>query len=322
MKSEFELIARYFDRADYDSQTIMGVGDDAALITPTPGRELAITTDTLISGVHFPEQTPPYSIAYKALAVNLSDLAAMGASPRWFTLAISLPHYDKGWLEAFSSGLFSLASRYRVALIGGDTTRGPLSITIQAMGELPSGQGLLRSGARAGDDLYVSGSIGAAGLALKNLQAGNLEITPEEGDLLNECLNQPEPRVELGIRLREIVNSCIDVSDGLLADLQHVLDSSRLGAKIEQSSLPYIDAVKRWCDKQENYLAPATWGDDYELLFSAPESRRSEIDGFAEALELPLTRIGTLVTDPGIRIFTPGGEVVNVTASGYDHFRD
>ncbi len=322
MKSEFDLIARYFDRAERDQETILAVGDDAALIKPAAGNELAITTDTLISGVHFPEHTPPFSIAYKALAVNLSDLAAMGARPRWITLAISLPQHDEAWLEAFSDGLFSLADRYQVALIGGDTTRGPLSITIQAIGELPSGQALLRSGARAGDDLYVSGSIGEAGLALKHLQDAVPEITQGEGDSLIKRLNQPEPRIDLGLSLRGIATSCIDVSDGLLADLQHILDSSHLGAEIDQASLPYAEVVRRWCETHGDDLAPAGWGDDYELLFTAPADQRPAIKRIAEDLGLPLTPIGSIVADPGIRSFTPDGETFNVTTSGYDHFRD
>lgn len=314
MKSEFDLIARYFNRARRDEQTILGIGDDAALIHPEPGNELAITADTLISGVHFPEQTPPYSVAYKALAVNLSDLAAMGAAPRWITLAISMPQPDETWLQAFSDGLFALAEQHRVVLIGGDTTRGPLSITIQAIGELPSGQALLRSGARAGDDLYVSGSIGDAGLALKHLQ--------DEDSLLIERLNQPTPRIELGLRLRSVASSCIDVSDGLLADLQHVLDASRLGAEIDQSLMPYSRAVEQWCKTAGDYLRPATWGDDYELLFTAPGDQRSQLERISVELDLPLSRIGSIVTEPGIHVFTPGGEAVNVTARGYDHFRD
>lgn len=316
MASEFDLIDRYFRSSDLPDDVTLGVGDDAALLNIPEGEQLVVTVDTLISGVHFPVHTSPEDIGHKALAVNLSDLAAMGAEPKWITLALSLPEADEAWIAAFAKGFTQLAARHGVSLVGGDTTRGPLSITVQAMGWVNNGMALLRSGATPGDAVYVSGSIGAAGLALSMLHDSQAQIP----DGLIARLNRPEPRIELGSALHNMANACIDVSDGVIADLGHILESSVVGAELQLADMPYSDEVSQWIGAGNNPVLPLSWGDDYELLFTASPDHEEELQQLSESLELPITRIGTVTEQAGLRIKSAEGEIINVPASGYDHF--
>ena len=315
MASEFELIHNYFQSTDLPDDVTLGVGDDAALLNMPEGHQLVVTVDTLIEGVHFPVNTSPEDIGHKALAVNLSDLAAMGASPRWVTLALSLPSADESWVAKFAQGFMALAKKYGVSLVGGDTTRGALSITVQAMGWVNNAMSLLRSAASEGDDIYVSGTIGDAGLALQMLSGQG--VIP---DSLLKALNLPEPRIDLGMALNGIANASIDVSDGLIADLGHILEASEVGAELSLDSMPYSSDVKQWLETGNDEILPMTWGDDYELLFTASPEHASAIQALSVRLDLPLTRIGKITEQPGLRIFTPEGEITNVAGTGYDHF--
>ena len=312
--SEFDLIRRHFTRATPGA--VLGVGDDAALIQPTAGKVLAVSTDMLVSGTHFFPDADPYLLGHKTLAVNLSDLAAMGATPRWAMLAVSLPAADEAWLERFSAGFFELAQRHGVDLVGGDTTRGPLNLCVTIFGEVAPHQALRRSGAQPGDDIWVSGTLGDAALALAHLQ-GRIALSAADFAVCAERLHQPQPRIELGLALRGIANSAIDVSDGLLADLGHILECSNVGAEIDFDALPMSQAL-RSCSQQKLALAG---GDDYELCFTVPALRASEVRAIAERLGLPLTRIGKIVAQRGCIVQDAGGNPLNIETEGYDHFR-
>ena len=317
MPSEFDLIARCFARPT--PQALLGPGDDCALLAPSPGMELAITTDMLVSGTHFLPDTDPFQLGWKSLAVNLSDLAAMGAKPRWVLLAGSLPEANEAWIAAFADGLFACAGRYAVDLVGGDTTRGPLNLCVTALGEVPPGTALRRDAAQAGDDLWISGQPGFAALGLAQLQ-GRTRL-PE--GLVAPCLaalQQPSPRVELGLRLRELklAKAAIDVSDGLLADLRHIAERSHLAAEVGEALLPGLPAG---ADPPLARQAQLAGGDDYELLFSAAPGQRVEIDELALALDLPLTRIGRMVAGQGgVRLLDASGNEKEFTVMGFDHF--
>jgi thiamine-monophosphate kinase len=293
------------------------VGDDAALLRVAEGMELAVSSDMLVSGTHFFFDTDPFLLGHKSLAVNLSDLAAMGATPRWATLALSLPDADKHWLQRFSAGFFDLADAYGVELIGGDTTRGPLNLCITILGEVPAGKALRRGGAQVGDDIWVSGTLGAAALGLAYLQQ---KISLEEAVSTSclQALHQPQPRVALGLALRGIANSAIDISDGLLADLGHILAHSRAGADINWEAVPTaLPAGIEVAFRQRCVLAG---GDDYELCFTAPVTRRVEIDAIASKLPLLLTRIGSVNAGQGCIVRAADGKVMTMENSGYDHF--
>ena len=321
MPGEFDLIARYFARPT--PQAVLGPGDDCALLAPSPGMELAITTDMLVSGVHFLPDTDPYQLGWKALAVNLSDLAAMGAKPRWVLLAGSLPDADEEWIAAFSDGLFACARCYTVDLVGGDTTRGPLNLCITALGEVPVGTSLRRDLARHGDDLWISGQPGLAALGLAHLQSRTR--LPEM--LSKRCisaLQKPVPRVELGLALRQqhLAQSAIDVSDGLLADLGHIAERSGVDALVFLPQLPCLPAGADPVLARNCQLAG---GDDYELLFTASVSKRHELAGLAAQLDLPLWRIGQIVeagdaARPEARLVDENGQIVPTTRKGFDHF--
>src|SRR2546426_7158028 len=265
--NEFEIIRRYFERPP--KHAVLGVGDDCALLAARAGFEIAVTTDMLVEGRHFLPGADARALGHKALAVSLSDLAATGAAPRWATLAIALPAADESWLGAFAQGLFALADRYGVDLIGGDTTRGPLLVVnVTAFGEVPAGSALLRSGARPGDDIWVSGELGGAALALAH---------PEIGEAAKR-LHEPEPRVALGERLRELAHAAIDVSDGLTGDLAHILERSRVGAVVHYEQVPRAPAFKHVKDAALEKRCVLSGGDDYELLFTAPQSRRAPME--------------------------------------------
>jgi thiamine-monophosphate kinase len=313
--SEFDLIQRFFTRPS--PRTILGVGDDAALLHVADGMELAVSTDMLVSGTHFFPDADPYFLGHKTLAVNLSDLAAMGAAPRWATLAVSLPNADENWLQRFSAGFFALAGEHGVELVGGDTTRGPLNLCVTIMGEVPKGKALRRSGAKVGDDVWVSGTLGVAALGLAHLQG---KITLPENDRLSclAALHQPQPRVALGMALRDIAHSAIDISDGLLADLGHILECSNVGAELQFAAIPKIAAHD--LDESLYRHCVLSGGDDYELCFTAPAARSGEIADIASKLQLPLARIGSINAAQDCTVRTAEGGVLKIKESGYDHF--
>lgn len=317
---EFELIERYFARRAAQIRAphvALGIGDDAALLDIPAGMQLAVSVDTLVSGVHFPASTEPYDIGYKALAVSLSDMAAMGAEPLAATLALTLPEADESWLQRFSDGFFDLAERYQVQLIGGDTTRGPLSITVQLHGLLPQGAALLRSGARADDDIYVTGALGDAGLALLALQGKTALPAPQRA---LDKLNRPVPRVREGMALRGIASSAIDISDGLLADLGHILKASGAGARLNVDALP-LSADVRSCGEERAYALALGAGDDYELCFTVPASGKPALKRAFETLACAYTRVGVIERESGLRCVRAGGALYTPKISGYEHFR-
>jgi thiamine-monophosphate kinase len=319
MLSEFELIARYFDRPQAPDNVVkLGVGDDCALLAPPPGQTLAISTDMLVEGRHFFAGADPEKLGHKALAVNLSDLAAMGAKPMAFTLALSLPSADENWLAGFARGLFALADAEGIRLIGGDTTRGPLNLCITVMGSVPVDEALRRDAAKNGDDLWVSGTLGDARLALEVLQ-GKLTLTPALLSLAEERLHRPTPRCALGMALRGIAHAAIDVSDGLLGDLGHLLARSQLGAEIDAASLPAGPALSQQpADRQTDYMLNG--GDDYELCFTAPPEQRDAVLSAAASVNTPVTRIGRLKLGAGIQILDTAGKSLPFTSQSFDHF--
>jgi thiamine-monophosphate kinase len=313
---EFDLIRRFFSgQGIRHAETALGIGDDCALLRCRSEGELAVTVDTLVSGVHFLPEVDPEALGHKALAVNLSDLAAMGAEPRWATLALTLPSVDEAWLEAFARGWFALAARHGVELAGGDTTRGPLSITIQAMGWVPAGKALRRSGARPGDGVYVSGPLGAAGLGLK-IRLGQTGLDDAEAVAR---LERPEPRVALGRALRGLASACIDISDGLAADLGHILNASDVGARLDFARLPLGAGVSRYIAETGDWRLPLRAGDDYELCFTVPEAQQDELERRLAAAGLTADRIGHIEPEPGLRLLKEGRDLEFVPA-GYEHF--
>ncbi len=317
MPSEFELIARYFSRPAPSAR--LGVGDDAALVTPAAGMALAVATDMLVAGRHFRPDDAPQAIGHKALAVNLSDLAAMGAQPRWALLALALPEADERWLSAFSAGLFALAERHGVELIGGDTTRGPLNLCITILGEVEASQALTRAGARPGDDIWVSGELGAAALGLADL-LGSVRLEPVEQQACLERLHWPQPRIALGRALRGLASAAIDVSDGLLADLGHVLDRSGVGAELWFEALPAHPAVHARLATPLAQRCLLAGGDDYELCFTAPPALAAAVQQAAVDAGVTVSRIGRIRPGRGIDLIGPEGTPMTITQRGYDHF--
>ncbi len=319
MLSEFELIGRYFSRPARGA--VLGVGDDAALVRPGASSELAVTTDMLVEGVHFLRGADARSLGHKSLAVNLSDLAAMGATPRWATLAIALPAPDEAWLAAFSAGLYALAERTGVELVGGDTARAPtggaLTISITLLGEVPAGTALLRSGARPGDDIWVSGELGGAALGLAYLQ-GRVRLPDADAREAVRRLNEPEPRLDLGRALRGIATAAIDVSDGFAGDLAHIVERSAAGAAVEYDALPRASAFARIHDARLERGCVLSGGDDYELVFTAPPERRAAIERIA-AGGPALTRVGSMQAERALRIVDARGVALE-RAGGFDHF--
>lgn len=302
---EFDLIETYFRRRDGEGprRAVVGNGDDCAVLAATPGMQLAVSTDTLVEGRHFLSTVDPVRLGHKALAVNLSDLAACGAAPLAFTLALTLPRVDQVWLKGFAQGLLSLADAHDCELIGGDTTSGPLAIGITVMGEVPAAQALLRSGARAGDDIWVSGFPGVARLALEAFR-GRLQpaLSGEAFESARQALELPEPRVALGLRLRGLATSAIDVSDGLLGDLGHVLARSRVGASLCADALP-ISPLLASRPQPEQLDCILAGGDDYELVFTVPQAARHRVADLGAALGLVLSRIGRIEPEPGLRLW-------------------
>jgi thiamine-monophosphate kinase len=316
--SEFDLIDRYFrDLTQGRGDVALGAGDDCALLEVPAGRQLAVTIDTLVEGVHFAVGADAESLGYKALAVNLSDLAAVGAEPAWVTLALTLPRVDQSWLDAFSRGFGSLACEHAVALVGGDTTRGPLSITVQAHGFVEPGAAMLRSGARPGDLVYVTGTLGDAGLALM-VQQG-MFTSPEHLVFLRRRLQRPVPRIEAGRMLRGLASAAVDVSDGLASDLGHILRASGCGATVHLAQLPLSAALREYVHDTGDWSPVMSAGDDYELCAVIPAHRQGEAAALAEQLDCGLTWIGMIEKTTGLRCVTADGGLVDAS-SGYDHF--
>ncbi|KQT43692.1 MULTISPECIES: thiamine-phosphate kinase [unclassified Methylophilus] len=317
--AEFDLIAQYFTRpgtADV-SNPDLGIGDDAALISVMPGYQLAVSADMSVSGTHFFAEADPYSIGWKALAVNISDMAAMGANPKWATLSIALPEINHDWLQGFSQGLFACADNYGVLVIGGDTTRGPLNIAINILGEVPLGKAIKRSGAQVGDDIWVSGTLGKAALWLQN-KLGKLDLHAEDVANFAPAMHQPQPRVTLGLALRDIAHTALDISDGLLADLNHILQASGKGAELDWALFSKPQLVNNIAQSvlQQAVLAG---GDDYELCFTVSAQRRDEVLALSDKLNLPLTRIGSITEATGLNV-TDGEVQIELSQKGYLHF--
>lgn len=324
---EFELIRRFFVRRDVAAASTtaaasglaLGIGDDCALLAPTPGMQLAVSSDMLVEGRHFLSTVDPARLGHKALAVNLSDLAACGATPRAFTLALALPAADEAWLSGFAQGLFALADAHGCALVGGDTTRGPLNICITVFGEVPAGQALLRSGARAGDDLWVSGTLGDARLALEVFR-GKAGISADAFAAARMRMEQPVPRVALGQALRGVASAAIDVSDGLLGDLGHILDASGVGATVQADAAQSLLACDEVIDAAQRLELALAGGDDYELCFTAPAAARDAVLNAAQRSGTRATRIGRIDAEPGVRVLDAQGQPVARRFASFDHF--
>ncbi len=323
---EFDLIARHFTRPQRTSQAVLGVGDDCALLAPRHGMHWAISTDMLVEGRHFFADVDPAALGHKALAVNLSDLAACGAQPCAFTLALALPRADEAWLQGFSQGLFGLADQHGCELVGGDTTQGPLNICITVFGEVPAGQALLRSGAQVGDDIYVSGTLGDARLALEAL-LGQTPLPPTVLAQARQRLERPTPRVALGLALRGVAHSALDLSDGLLGDLGHILKASGVGARIDTHITSNLIASTAEhtglgvdLDPETRRRCTLAGGDDYELAFTAPPHRREAVQAAARASGTPVTRIGQIEAERGLRLVDAQGRAVENHYASFDHF--
>lgn len=330
MAHEFEVINQFFKPLSCSKQLTssdIGIGDDGAVLSCQPNSQLVVVTDTLIEGIHFPKETAAYDIAWKSLAVNLSDLAAMGANPAFFSLALTLPNSllaaknNQAWLTLFSQGLADLAKSYDMALVGGDTTHAEqLSITITAQGWVENGQAITRSHAQAGDDIYVSGLIGEGGLGLQKVQA-SVEASLKSVDSAVMKLNRPQPRVALGRALQGVANSAVDISDGLLADLSHILEASKMGAVVEVDAIPISSAMQSYLQTTEDWAFPFRCGDDYELCFTAPPAKAKQIAQLAEALDLRLTRIGQVNADVGQLVLQKSGQPLTLNSRlGFEHF--
>lgn len=318
---EFELIEKFFAAHTIKRNDVtLGIGDDAAIVNIPPQQQLVITTDTLTAGVHFPATTCAYDIGYKSIAVNLSDLAAMGATPSWVTLALTLSKVDDRWLQDFCQGFFDLASRYQIQLIGGDTSQGPLSITVEAFGFTPFNQALMRSHAKPGDLIYVTGTLGEAALGLQYLQ-GKVQLSDSDSKSAIAKLNRPEPQIEIGTKLRGIANAAIDISDGLAADLGHILEKSHVGALINLEKIPIGSSLLTSISNNEALALALTGGDEYELCFTVPPQKLSLLEKMFPKDAYHLTCIGTIVAQKGLDLRYKNGEKYSGKLSGYEHFQ-
>ena len=317
--NEFEIIERYFKPKLQDNKQglELGIGDDAAVINISQDEELVVSIDTLVEGVHFLKDTSPQDIANKSLLVNLSDIAAMGASPKWITLSLTLPDNNSDWLKEFSKKFNSLLADYSLVLIGGDLTKGPLSITIQAHGIVPKGKFLCRDGAKPGDFIYVTGELGAAAYTLRYLEDSDKNLKPTNEEI--QRLNKPEPRIEVGLKLRDIATSCVDISDGLFSDLKHILRASKVGAEVKLMYIPYSKSLKL-LDKELAIELALTGGDDYELCFTTP-SFVSQSDLEKVITETQISQIGKInELSSKLNLIDDDGESYNLKSKCYKHF--
>ena len=321
--TEFQSIRDYFSKQTIQRpDVLLGIGDDCALLSVPQDKQLAMSVDTLVSGVHFPEHTSAEDIGYKSLAVSLSDLAAMGAEPAWVSLALTMPRLEETWLTDFCRGFFTLAQRYNVQLVGGDTTTGPLVVTTQIHGYVAQQQALRRSGAKPGDLIYVTGNIGEAGLGLLLVQQ-KLELPPQFAELKNHLiarLNRPTARVEVGLALRGVASAAIDISDGVAADLNHILTMSEVGASINATALPVSECFPAVSHRVGGVKQPLTAGDDYELLFTAAPQMQDRVQRIAEHLQCKITCVGEIQAAPGLRCYL-NGELLQLNVLGYEHFK-
>ena len=317
MSPEFDLIRRHFMRPT--QHTRLAGGDDAALVEVSAGMELAISTDMLVAGTHFFADVEPYRLGWKTLAVNISDMAAMAAQPRWATLSLALPEIDDPWLAEFARGFYACADEFEVDLVGGDTTRGPLALNVQIMGEIPSGQALHRSGAQLGDEIWVSGQLGDAALALAAMQK-RFSIREPHLEACRTSLELPQPRVALGLALRGIANSAIDISDGLLADLGHILKCSGLGAEIALPDIPRSAIVDEYAASPAVVAMMLGGGDDYELCFTAPADRHADISRLGQQIGLQLSHIGYITSGSSLLVRDREQHLIDIKETGFDHF--
>ncbi len=317
MASEFELIRRHFVRPTRHS--VLGAGDDCAIFTPRPEFELLVSSDMLVAGTHFFADTDPEGLGWKTAAVNISDIAAMGGEARWITLALSLPAADEAWITALAKGFSACCDAFGVDWIGGDTTRGPLNLCATVFGEAPAGTAVRRSGARAGDDIWVSGQPGLAALGLQAL-LGSVTLSDESRARCLTALHRPTPRVGLGIALRGTASAMLDVSDGLAGDLGHILEASGVGAVLEEAAVPLEALLVAGVSREQALHALLSGGDDYELLFTAPANKRTETLKIGAAHALPLMRVGIITAESGLFLQTPAGTRDPLAARGFDHF--
>ena len=318
---EFRLIDNFFKGLTSQSQVEVGIGDDGAIINSSGSYQTVVATDTLIESVHFPASAQAEQIASRALCVNLSDMAAMGAQPKWFTLALTLPSEKTtdSWLHSFSLGLAKIAKQYHIALIGGDTTAGPLSLSITVLGEVPRGQGLLRNGAQVGDIIYVSGTLGDGAAALHST-IQTAQTSPDYSSRLLERFYSPQPQIELGIGLRDFASACIDISDGLIADLGHICKASGVSAEINSQQLP-IDCELKQQFKQQHLQWATSGGDDYQLCFTIPVAKQREFEAWAVARKLAVTKIGNMIAmDHNQSSVRLDGQIISLSSGGYNHF--
>lgn len=318
--SEFELIKKYFQHLTDDDPSVQcGIGDDAAIIKIPADMELALSVDTLLQDTHFPAQTDAYDIAYKSLAVNLSDMAAMGALPKWTLLSVSLADNDEVWLEKFAAGFRDLAKQHSVSLIGGDTSKGPLSITVQILGLVPAGTAVKRNGARLGDLIYVTGTLGDAGLGLDILNA-KYPVAEQHKKFFLDCLNRPDVSVDAGLRLRNIASSAIDISDGLIADLGHILKASEVGAEIAVEKIPLSAAMQQCVDNAAAWNYALTSGDDYQLCFTAAAEKHEQIMNTFREIKVPVCCIGEITQGSELVCKDIDGNNFKPSSHSYQHF--
>ena len=318
--TEFDFIRRYLNRQQTDAELVLGIGDDAAIVRPRPGYDLCFSSDMLLAGRHFFADVAADDLAHKVLAVNVSDMAAMGAIPRWVLLSAALPHLDEAWLTAFCDTLFAEAQRYGITLIGGDTTRGDWVFNVTIIGELPCGSALRRSGAQVGDDIWVSGHIGAAAAGLAAMQ-GKLPLPAEVEAACRLKLHRPQPRVALGQRLLDIATAAMDVSDGLAQDLGHILRASGVGARLQAAEVPALAELRDKLAAETLHALQLAGGDDYELLFTAPENAREAVEAAGRVADVAVSRIGRITANSGyLEIVDANGNAVHLKHKGFDHF--
>lgn len=322
--NEFELIHQYFnlrhsDAAGSQTGVTLGIGDDAAVLQSTPGCQTVVAVDTLVSGVHFPEDASAYDIGWRSLAVNLSDLAAMGATPRWFTLALTIPSINKGWLQAFSTGLFDCAQGYGIKLVGGDTTAGPLTLSVQVIGEVTAGGFLTRSGAQEGDSIYLTGHIGDAMAGLGIMQ-NRYSASGTQREYLLDRFMKPTPRIEAGLVLSTLASAAIDISDGLVADLGHIAKASQLSAQLQLDKVPVSNPLIELLSRNTAQQLALSAGDDYEICFTVSPEQEKKLPGIFEKLELNYSRIGEMKCGTGVSVLGENGTQISNHSSGYQHF--